>query len=316
MEKLIGLMRPTAAEKIDEETVKKAARLAAFHLQHRRLVFDNKQERSFDLSFRILPSSLRVSLSVKPASKGEVKKHSLRPSAKRGAVQAMIEEINALIENGNMQDALGRAKEVHSLPTEYRVMIARGILEKFARLGREIGEEERFFIPRLLAAHRAFSCVLNDLKPYVEPGTLPSPRGTVALASIQGDSGQGKDIVADILSVTGHRVTDLGANMEPEEIVRSLVKRVPEVLTITALVPINLRLASDTLSRTRTCRRAVRELMARLAQEGMRDRLEILLVGFAFNRKFGREMGIDAVCRTLRSLFLECRKGAAKKRKK
>jgi hypothetical protein len=103
--------------------------------------------------------------------------------------------------------------------------------------------------------------------------------------------------------------------MDPEEIVRSLAKRVPEVLVITALVPINLRLASDNLSRTRGCRRAVRELMARLTQEGVRDRLEILLVGFAFNTKFGREMGVDTICRTLPKLFRECVKGAARARK-
>ena len=58
------------------------------------------------------------------------------------------------------------------------------------------------------------------------------------------------------------------------------------------------------------CRRAVRELVARMTDEGWRDNTDIVLVGFAFNRKFGRELGIDIVCRTVRSFFLECHRRA------
>ena len=229
-EKLIGLLRPSGPEGIDEDIIKNAARLAALHLQQRRLVFDNKREGSFDLSFRILPSPLRVSLSVKPAARSEADRCSLRPSAKRAAARITVAEINELVEKGSMREAVAKARAVHSLPTELRGVIAGGVLAEFARLGREIREEQRFSIPRLLAAHRTFRAVLDQLKRYVEPDALPSFRGTVALTSIRGDLGQGRDILADILSVTGHRVTDLGANMAPEEIVRSLKKGTPETL--------------------------------------------------------------------------------------
>jgi methanogenic corrinoid protein MtbC1 len=302
-ERLVGLLHPAAGEELDQEVVSKAASIVALYLQRRRVVFDDKQERSYDISYRVLPSSLRLSLSTGPASKNYAQMRCLKPAARRGAAKALVGEISKHIHEGKLEEALERTGQVHSLPGRYRELVAKGLLDGFARLGQEIREDDSFYIPRLLSAHRAFGAVLGELRPYLPPDALPRPQGRAALASIRGDYGQGKDIVADILSVTGHRVSDLGTNMAPEDIVKEIRADGPEMLVITGQVPITLRLATDLMARRNVCRAAVEELLELLKQAGLRDQLEIVLVGFAFSKDFARRLRVTAVCRTLRSLF-------------
>ena len=56
--------------------------------------------------------------------------------------------------------------------------------------------------------------------------------------------------------------------------------------------------------------------MALLAKSGLRDRMETLLVGFAFDGRFGKQVGASAVCRDLSSLFQYLYQRAGKKRRK
>jgi methanogenic corrinoid protein MtbC1 len=309
----VGLMRPAVDEQIDEEVIRNAASIVAFCLRKRKLVFDDKQEKCFHIAFCIVPSPFHVSMSIKPAAKRYVQKRSLRPSARRGVARTLSDELNADIRDGRLKDALEKAKEVHSLQHAYRELVAKSMLQGFLELGKDVGDDERFYIPRLLVAHKCYRAVLDELSPYLSPDSLPAPGKRVAAASIWCDYGEGRDIVRQVLSATGHQVTDLGANMEPADIAQRVKKSVPDMLVITALVPISIRLATDLFTRMKTCRKAVKELVELLKEEGMWDRVEVILVGYAFNKRFARSVGVRTVCRDLWSLFLEFHKRAAEK---
>jgi methanogenic corrinoid protein MtbC1 len=312
-EELIGLMRPAADRQIDQQIIQTAANIVAFCLRKRRLVFDDKQEKSFRISFSVVPSSYDVSMWAKPATKQYLQKRSLRPSARRSVARTLSEEINADIQNGRLKGALEKAKEIHSLQPSYRELVAKGLLEGFLELGRDVGEDKRFYIPRLLAAHKCYRAVLEELGPYLSPGSLLAPGKRVAVASIRGDHGEGKDIVKQVLSATGQHITDLGADMEPTVVAERVEKNPPEVLVITGLVPISIRLASDLFTRKKRCRKAVKELLEVLKQQGIRDRMEVILVGYAFDKRFARSIGVRIVCRDLWSLFLEFHNRVAEK---
>jgi|GEM_PF-5122933 len=312
-DQLVGLMRPALDGRIDEEVIRDAASIVACCLRKRKLVFDDKQEKCFHISFCIVPASFHVSMSTKPATKRYAQKRSLRPSAKRGIARTLSDELNADIQDGRLKDALEKAKEVHSLQHAYRELVAKSVLEAFLELGKDVSEDERFYIPRLLVAHKCYRAVLDELSPYLCPESLPAPGKKVAAASIRGDYGEGRDIVRQVLFATGHQVVDLGANEEPAAIAKRVEKSVPDMLVITALVPISIRLATDLFTRMKTCRRAVKELIELLKEEGMGDGVEVILVGYAFNKRFARSAGVRTVCRDLWSLFLEFHKRAAEK---
>jgi len=310
-----GLLRPGGEQAVSEETIRSAASLVALHLRRKRVALDNKQAGSYRMVFRVLPSPVCVSMEVSPSTKRYAQRRSLRPSARRDAAQTLIEGINEDIAAGRVRDALTKADEAHALQPKYRKMVAQGVLEGFVKLGREIGGSDRFYLPHLLAAHKCFRCVLDVLRPDLpEEGPL-SRRGRAALVSIEGDYGHGQDIVADVLRAGGYRVRHLGSDRKPAEIVSDVRSRPPKLLVVTALVPISLRQAADVMAQSRICRRATKELMGLLDEQKLRERMEVILVGFAFNATFGGRVGASTVCRTLSSLFRKFHQRASGRRR-
>lgn len=316
MDRLIGLLRPAGEQVIDAEIIRHAASVIAVQLRKKRLVYDDKHERSYRFLFRILPCSFHLSISVTPASRQYLETRSLRPSARRRVALALTGEIQSSIQKGDIQRALEKSEQVHFLQPRYRKTIVDGILKRFVELGKEISENERFYLPRLLAAHKSYRAVLNELKPYLQPDALPSPRTKAVLASIKGDYGQGKDVVADVLVATGHIVKDVGYDLEPAEILDAVRKERPELLVITALVPVSLRVATDLSTEGRISKRAVKDLVKLLKQQGLHDSVEIILVGFAFDKRFPKTVGIKILCRSLWSLFQEFYKRSTAKQRK
>jgi hypothetical protein len=152
---------------------------------------------------------------------------------------------------------------------------------------------------------------MNELQTDVAPEALAALQGRALLASIKGDHGGGKDVVADVLSALGYDVSDLGSNVEPEEIVSETKKIPAKVLIVTALMPISLRLAADRSNRIKTCRSGVTRMMSLFHERSSPERPDIVLAGFAFNRPFARRIGVETVCRTLRALLVEFHQRAA-----
>lgn len=316
MDRLIGLLRPGPEKVIDSEIIEGAASVIAFQLRKRRLVFDDKHEKSYRILFCVLPCTFHLSLSVKPASTQYLETRSLRPSARKRVALALTEEIKASIRNGDIQRALEESDQVHSLEPRYRKMIVDSIINEFVELGKEISESKRFYLPRLLAAHKSYRAVLNELKPYLQADALPSPRTKAVLASIKGDYGQGKDMVADVLVATGHMVEDAGSNLEPSEILNAVKKEEPDLLVITGLVPVSLRLATDAQTEGKISKKAVRDLVKLLKQQELYNSVEIILVGFAFDKRFVKNIGIKTLCMSLWSLFQEFYKRSTNKQGK
>ena len=302
---LAGLMRPRPGKPVSEETIRRAAGLVALHLRRRSLDFDDDQQEAYLLLFTVLPGEWSVSVSAKAAGDAYEKKRALRPSAKTEAAHGLVAAIKADVQGGQVQSALEKAEEVHGLPPPSRKMAAKGVLDAFLKLGKSVDEDEPFYLPTLLAAHKAYRAVLSQFEAYLDEDEIPMPKGQAVLAPITGDQGEGRHLVNDILVATGRSVIEMEPGQAPEEIAESVKEHAPDTLVLTGLVPISLRLATDEHERLAACREAAKELVALLKREGLRDRLEVILVGFAFNRQFGRSLGADAVCRTLASLYAE-----------
>lgn len=303
--KFAGLLRPAEGKIVSEEALRRSAGLVALHLRRKRVAFDDKQKETYALLFTVLPGEFPVSISASPADANYAKKRSLRPSAKRSAAQALLAEINAAIRDGQIQDALEKAEEAHALPPRLRRVVAKGVLEEFLKLGKTTGEDQPFYLPTLLAAHKSYRAVLSQLEQYLESDELPAPKGRALLAPVAGDRGEGEHLVAEVLVATGRYVIEMAPGLPHGDIVEAVKEHSPGVLVLTGLVPISLRLATDEHERMKICRKGAKDLIALLKKEGLRERLEVVLVGFAFNSQFGKSAGADAVCRTLWSLYTE-----------
>jgi len=305
MDRLVGLLRPVGEKVIDEQIIRSAASLIAAVLQKKKLVYDDKHERTYRILFKILHCPFYLSISVAPATRQYVERRSLRPAARKRVALAMIDEIKGSIQDGDIRQALLKSDRVHSFEPKYRKMIIDGVLKGFIELGKAISEKNRFYLPHLLAAHKSYRAVLNELKPYLQTDTLPCPRGKALLASIRGDYGHGKDLVADVLMATGHSVKDVGCNLEPVEIRDAVLKQKPQLLVVTSMVPVSLRSATDISAEGKTSKKAVKNLVKLLKQQDLLSRIEIILVGFAFDKRLAKAINVGTICRSLWSLFQE-----------
>jgi len=103
----------------------------------------------------------------------------------------------------------------------------------------EVGEQfssGTLFVPEMLLAARAMKAGLAVLRPVLTRSAA-RPRGTVMLATVQGDVHDiGKNLVGMMLEGAGYRVIDLGVNQGPEEIIAGAERSGADVIALSALL--------------------------------------------------------------------------------
>ncbi len=104
--------------------------------------------------------------------------------------------------------------------------------------------------------------------------------GTVVIGTVFGDIHDvGKTMVAMLLKARGFRVIDLGINVAVEQFVKAVRECRPDVLAVSALMTV----AAPEQAK----------IIQALADEGLRDRVRIMVGGGAITRKFAEHIGAD-----------------------
>jgi 5-methyltetrahydrofolate--homocysteine methyltransferase len=150
---------------------------------------------------------------------------------------------------------------------------------------RVVGEKyssKEYFIPDMLASAEAVGEAMDILKPVLEAANVET-KGKFAIATVKGDIHDiGKNIVAILLKGAGYEVHDLGIDVPAEKMVDFIKKENPDFLGLSAL-----------LTTTMTEMRAVMEA---LKDNGLRNRVKVLIGGAAVSDEYARQIGADAYC--------------------
>ena len=159
------------------------------------------------------------------------------------------------------------------------------ILEKGLRNGlSEIGrkyEAGEYFLSELLFGASMMEEAMKILAPRLEARKLER-RGRIVLGTVRGDIHDiGKNIFRMFAEGTGFEVYDLGVDVNPEDFVRMVVEKKPDVLGLSALLTTTIP--------------EMKIVIDELAKAGMRDKVRVLLGGNAVTNEFGEEIGADAV---------------------
>jgi 5-methyltetrahydrofolate--homocysteine methyltransferase len=148
-----------------------------------------------------------------------------------------------------------------------------------------VGEKyatKEYFIPDMLASAEAVGAAMDILKPYLEASHIET-KGSVAVATVKGDIHDiGKNIVATLLKGAGYVVTDLGVDVPTEKIVELVKKDEPDFLGLSALLT--------------TTMAAMGEVIEALKENGLRDKVKVLIGGAAVSDEYAQEIGADAYC--------------------
>ena len=148
-----------------------------------------------------------------------------------------------------------------------------------------VGEKfssKEYYIPDMLASADAVGAAMEILKPHLEKANV-AIKGKIVLATVKGDIHDiGKNIVAILLKGAGYDVVDLGIDVPEDKIIESVRSEKPGYLGLSALL-------TTTMTEMPVVINALKE-------NGLRDRVKILIGGAAVSEEYAGEIGADAFC--------------------
>jgi 5-methyltetrahydrofolate--homocysteine methyltransferase len=161
------------------------------------------------------------------------------------------------------------------------VIIKQGLTAGMQVVGDKFATKE-YFIPDMLASAEAVGEAMDILKPLLEASNMET-KGKFAIVTVQGDIHDiGKNIVAILLKGAGYEVNDLGTDVPTEKIVETVRDYQPDFLGLSALLT--------------TTMVAMGEVMEALKENGLRDKVKVLIGGAAVSDEYAKEIGADAYC--------------------
>ncbi|MBL7120027.1 MAG: corrinoid protein [Dehalococcoidia bacterium] len=161
------------------------------------------------------------------------------------------------------------------------VIITQGLTAGMQVVGEKFSTKE-YFIPDMLASAEAVGAAMDVLKPYLDASDVET-KGKFAIGTVKGDIHDiGKNIVAILLKGAGYEVNDLGTDVSTEKIIEVVKEENPDYLGLSALLT--------------TTMVEMGNIIEALKENGLRDKVKVLIGGAAVSEEYAQEIGADAYC--------------------
>ena len=149
---------------------------------------------------------------------------------------------------------------------------------------REVGDgfgKGELFLPEIVGAADAMKSATPIIEEELKKmGAKRDSVGTVVMGTVFGDIHDiGKSMVCMLLATDGFEVIDLGVNVEAERFIESVRKYKPDILGMSALL-------TSFVSEQK-------KVINILKEEGLRDKVKIMVGGGALNEATAENIGAD-----------------------
>jgi len=140
-------------------------------------------------------------------------------------------------------------------------------------------ERGQFFVPEMVIAADAMQAGLTVLKPLrVEEES--DTAGQVVVGTVKGDVHDiGKNLVSMMLEGAGFEVTDLGADVAPEESAKAVRERNTDIVGMSTLLTTTMPVMASTIGA--------------LVEAGLRDKVKVLVGGAPVTQAYAYQIGAD-----------------------
>ncbi|MEN6389268.1 MAG: corrinoid protein [Syntrophomonas sp.] len=143
----------------------------------------------------------------------------------------------------------------------------------------ELYEQEEYFVPELLLCSDAMYAGLNVLSPHVER-IAGEDRYKVVIGVVEGDTHDiGKNLVKLMLEVANFDIYDLGRDVPPASFIRKAKEINADIICLSTLM-------STTMDK-------MGEVIDLLSQEGLRERVIVMVGGGPISQAFADRIGAD-----------------------
>jgi len=158
-------------------------------------------------------------------------------------------------------------------------IIDQGLLPAMDTVGDKFKRNE-YFVPQVLFSARAMKAGMEVVKPLLIGDLALQPRGTIVIGTARGDQHDiGKNLVAMMLESAGFRVIDLGTDVAPEKFIATARQENADLVSISALMTTTMAEMPHVIEVARN--------------QGLRDKLKILIGGAPVTQQYASEIGAD-----------------------
>lgn len=139
------------------------------------------------------------------------------------------------------------------------------------------------FVPEVLMAAKAMKAGMEILRPLLA-NTGAQQIGTMIIGTVKGDIHDiGKNLVAMMMEGAGFQVINLGINCDADKFLAAYKEHNPDILGMSALLTTTMPYMDVVIKRFK--------------EEGLRDKVIVLVGGAPLNAAFAEEIEADAYCR-------------------
>jgi 5-methyltetrahydrofolate--homocysteine methyltransferase len=153
-----------------------------------------------------------------------------------------------------------------------------GLIAGMALVGIKF-RENFIFVPEVLACARAMKAGMAHIEPILSASGV-EPVGKVVMGTVKGDLHDiGKNLVIMMLRGSGFEVVDLGVDVSPDDFIDAIEQHKPSVVGMSALLTTTMPNMGKTIDA--------------FVDEGLRDKVKVMLGGAPVNQEFADDMGAD-----------------------
>lgn len=192
-----------------------------------------------------------------------------------------MEEMNPLsqaIVAGNLEQTQQLVRQALAEGMDTQTLINDYLTTGMAEIGQRF-QDRKAFVPNLLMSARAMKGALEILKPYMTEET-ETRLGTIVIGTVKGDLHDiGKNLVASMFEGCGFKVVNLGIDVSSEKFIQAIREHHADIVCLSALLT--------------TTMNYMRNVVADLEKEGLRDRVKVMVGGAPVNEAFAAHIGAD-----------------------
>lgn len=191
---------------------------------------------------------------------------------------ANLELIKNSVIEGNVAAAADETKSCLESGMEPMEIINQGLVAGMNVVGPRFKAGE-MFVPEVLMSARAMHAGMDLVKEKMVDFEMPSS-GKVIIGTVKGDLHDiGKNLVAIMLESSGFTVVNLGVDIPPEKFAEAVKEHEPQVVGLSALLT--------------TTMLEMKETIDYLKEEGLRDKVKVVIGGAPVTDDFSAEIGAD-----------------------
>ncbi|HZK85978.1 MAG TPA: corrinoid protein [Desulfosporosinus sp.] len=190
----------------------------------------------------------------------------------------ILEELTQRVIEGKLEMVKELTRQAIASGLEPEEIINQGLIMGMNVVGVRFKAGD-MYVPEVLMCARSMSGGMELVKPLLMGKELPSA-GKVLIGTVKGDLHDiGKNLVAMLLESVGFTVINLGTDISTEQFIQAIKEHNPDVLGLSALLT--------------TTMLGMKDVIDQLVEEGMRDKIKVIIGGAPISQEFSDEIGAD-----------------------